>query len=122
MTFDLRRCTIIVSSLLVGIGGTTVAFAAPPRAVSSASAEPGTVALALPVPCDAEYRALLDMANLARRYGPAARIFLDPLGDMFDRLGERLSAPPKPAWLPQTNIGASRVAGFLTTPTAIARG
>jgi hypothetical protein len=43
-------------------------------------------------PCAAEYRALLDLARLAQQYGTSTTIFLGPLGDMFDRLDEWLSA------------------------------
>jgi hypothetical protein len=43
-------------------------------------------------PCAVEYKALLDLAVLARNYGPSAGVFLDPLGDMFDQLDRCLSA------------------------------
>ena len=45
-----------------------------------------------PAPCMTEYRALLDLADLARRYGPSAGVFLDPLGDMFGQLDDCLAA------------------------------
>ena len=49
-------------------------------------------ALGPPAPCMTEYRALLDLADLARRYGPSAGVFLDPLGDMFGQLDDCLAA------------------------------
>ena len=44
------------------------------------------------MPCETEYRAFLDLADLARHYGASSGIFLDPLGDMFEELDDYLSA------------------------------
>lgn len=41
--------------------------------------------------CVVEYSALLDLADLARRYGQSAGIFLDAIGDMVDQLDACLS-------------------------------
>jgi hypothetical protein len=38
------------------------------------------------------YSAFLDLANLARRYGASAGVFVDALGDMMDQLQECISA------------------------------
>jgi hypothetical protein len=40
--------------------------------------------------CKVEYAAVLDLADVARRYGPSAGVFLDALGDLFDQLQECL--------------------------------
>jgi hypothetical protein len=45
----------------------------------------------LPRKCVAQYNALLDLASLARSYGPSSGIFLDALGQMADELDECLS-------------------------------
>jgi hypothetical protein len=45
----------------------------------------------LPRKCVAQYSALLDLASLARSYGPSSGIFIDALGQMADALDECLS-------------------------------
>lgn len=58
---------------------------------------PSAPVVGLPPACALQYNALLDLADLARRYGPSAGMFLDPLGDMFDQLDHCLSggSPPR---------------------------
>ncbi|HUC16402.1 MAG TPA: hypothetical protein VMA37_01805 [Acetobacteraceae bacterium] len=51
----------------------------------------------LPARCVVQYKALLDLAALARHYGNASPVFLDALGDMADRLSDCLSGPGAPA-------------------------
>lgn len=84
--FDRRIGRIAGFGLLLGIGALTASC------TSSSSQSPAApvIASAPAAPCAAEYNALLDMAELARRYGPAAGMFLDPLGDMFDQLNQCL--------------------------------
>ncbi|MEQ5842902.1 hypothetical protein N0A02_25940 [Paraburkholderia acidicola] len=44
----------------------------------------------LPPQCVVSYVALLDLAELARRYGRASSVFLDALGDLSDQLNNCL--------------------------------
>ena len=79
--------------LLLAVSGLIASCAAqspepPPRTEKT----PASSALGPPAPCMTEYRALLDLADLARRYGPSAGVFLDPLGDMFGQLDDCLAA------------------------------
>lgn len=106
--------------LLLAIGGLASACAlgppGPPRAPAAAKAS--AFASAPPAPCAAEYSALLDLAELARRYGPSAGIFLEPLGDMFDQLDQCLMAAQGEAWPLHANVveigarGASAIPPF----------
>jgi hypothetical protein len=78
--------------LVLATGALAGACAEPQAAAPAPMAPAPTVASAPPGPCATEYNALLDLADLARRYGPSAGLFLDPLGDMFDKLDQCMSA------------------------------
>jgi hypothetical protein len=76
------------------VAACTSPLPAPPTPVAQASLAqtPTPQGSASPTLCALEYRAFLDLADLARRYGRSAEVFLDPLGDMVDQLDQCLAA------------------------------
>jgi hypothetical protein len=116
MERDRDRCPVLPTStsglrrratrlgLMLAISGLAAACASPPPAPPVAMPGAPTLASAPPAPCAEEYRALLDLADLARRYGPSSGIFLDPLGDMFEQLDQCLSAAQDEARPARANL------------------
>ena len=85
MTSGLRR-----HLAFIGLAGLIGSCTIPAPSTSMASAKlPDPPP---PGPCVAEYSALLDLADLARRYGSSAGIFLHPIGDVVDQLDACLAA------------------------------
>lgn len=50
----------------------------------------------LPAQCVVSYAALLDLADLAKRYGHASSVFLDALGNLSDKLSDCLAQADDP--------------------------
>jgi hypothetical protein len=70
------------------------------------------VAAGEPPPCAMEYTALLDLATLARSYGPNAGLFMDALGELVDQLDQCMGARGRgDGWrAPDGAAGATRIA------------
>jgi hypothetical protein len=116
-----RHSKVAGLGLLFAFGGLAASCASSPPpspsfALPMASAKPPSVASAPPAPCAAEYSALLDLAELARRYGPSAGVFLDPLGDMFEQLDECLTAARDGA-----RPASAGILEISTSPEAVAK-
>jgi hypothetical protein len=88
----LRCCRSATLLLSLAGAGLIASCASSPSLPSMADRQAAMAAAAPDFPCAAEYRALLDLAALARQYGTSTQIFLDPLGEMFNQLDDCLSA------------------------------
>lgn len=97
--------------LLPAISGLAASCAPPPASPVATEKAPASLTFAPPAACAAEYRALLDVADLARRYGQSAGIFSDPLGDMFDERDQCLTAARGDAWPPNASLTPIRTDG-----------
>lgn len=80
----LFRMSVGASLLAAATLATFMKLSPPPAPVPVTDTPPPNAS------CVAEYSALLDLAELARRYGHSGGVFLDPLGEMFDQLDQCL--------------------------------
>lgn len=88
-----KRAALALSLAVATLAGTgCVSTTTPPLPIAAAPFPTED----LPAQCVVSYAALLDLADLATRYGHASSVFLDALGNLSDKLSDCLTQADGP--------------------------